>query len=101
MLPKVVTQGLCRRGVDVLTAQEANMLGASDYDHIVFAKKNKRVIFTQDVDFIRLHKINISHRGIIYAPQQITVGRAVRGLMMICDLVSLDEMRGRVEFLDR
>ncbi len=98
-VPKAVTQGLRRREVDVLTPQEASMLGASDEDQTIFAEKNKRVIFTQDVDFLRLHKTNFSHYGIIFAPQQTTIGHMVRGLMLIYDLVSSNEMRGRVEYL--
>jgi len=75
------------------------MLGVSDYDHIVFARKNRRVIFTQDVDFIRLHKTNISHCGIVYAPQQTETGCIVRGLMLIYDIISLSEMQGKLEYL--
>ena len=50
-IPKAVTEGLCRRGVDVLSAQEAGMLGANDYDQLSLANKEGRVIFTKDADF--------------------------------------------------
>ena len=48
-IPRAVTGGLLRRGVDVLTAQEANMLEASDHDHLELASKKNRIIFTQSV----------------------------------------------------
>ncbi len=54
-IPKAVTEGLRRRGVDVLSAQEAGMSGANDYDQLSLAKKEGRVIFTKDADFLRLH----------------------------------------------
>lgn len=44
---KAVVKGLRERGVDILTVAEANMLGASDLENIVLAKKECRVIFTQ------------------------------------------------------
>ena len=98
-IPKAVTEGLRRRGVNVLSAQEAGMLGANDYDLLSLANKEGRVIFTKDADFLRLHKAGISHRGIIYSSKQSLVGYTVRVLMMIYDLVTLEEMVGRVEFI--
>ena len=98
-IPKAVTEGLRRRGIDVLSVQEAGMLGANDYDQLSFANKEGRVIFTKDADFLRLHKAGISHQGIIYSSKQSPVGYTVRVLMMIYDLVTLEEMAGRVEFI--
>ncbi len=45
--PAVAT-GLRRRDVDVLTTQEADMLGASDEEHLALATSQNRVVFTQD-----------------------------------------------------
>ena len=58
-IPKAVTEGLRRRGVNVLSAQEAGMLGANDYDLLSLANKEGRVIFTKDADFLRLHKAGV------------------------------------------
>ena len=58
-IPRAVTGGLLRRGVDVLTAQDVNMLTESDRDHLKLATKENRVIFTQDVDFLRLHQAGV------------------------------------------
>lgn len=54
-VPSAIVKGLRLRGVDVVSAKEAGKLGATDEDHIAFAMEKKRVIFTQDVDFLRLH----------------------------------------------
>lgn len=50
-----VADGLRRRGVDVWTAQQANMLGAADKEHLELARQERRVVFTQDDDFLKLH----------------------------------------------
>jgi len=71
------------RGVDVLTVTEAALLGATDEVHLQFAKEQRRVIFTQDDDFLRLHSQGIEHVGIVYAPQQTPIGTIVSGLMSI------------------
>jgi hypothetical protein len=98
-VPRAVTEGLRRRGVDVLTAQEAKLVGATDEEHLAFAVREGRVIFTQDADFLRMHAAAWPHRGIVYASQQTSIGALVRGLMLIHDLMSPDEMAGHIEFL--
>lgn len=45
-IPAAVSDGLRRRGVDVLTAQQADMLGASDEEHLTLAMRERRTIFT-------------------------------------------------------
>ena len=50
-VPSSVVKGLEIRGVEVLTTKDSGMLGESDENQIAFAKKEKRVIFTQDEDF--------------------------------------------------
>lgn len=75
------------------------MLGASDDQHLALAAREGRTIFTQDADFIRLHAAHHPHRGIVYAPQQTPAGSIVRGLMLIYDVLSAEEMIGHVEFL--
>jgi hypothetical protein len=98
-VPRAVTEGLRRRGVDVLTAQEARRLEDDDQDQLAFATAEGRVLFSQDADFLRLHAEGRSHCGIAYAPQQTAIGVMVRGLMLIYDLLTPDEMRNQVEFL--
>ena len=94
-----IAAGLRRRGIDVLTTQEAEMLGASDEAHIQFALNENRVIFTQDDDFLRLHTRGSEHAGIAYIRQQTPVGYIVRGLVLIHQLLSTEEMKRQVEFL--
>jgi hypothetical protein len=98
-VPKAVVEGLRRRGIDVLSTQEAEMLGSSDEDQLALATSQGRVIFTQDDDSLRLHAKGTNHSGIVYAPQQRSIGDVVRGLMLICQVLDADEMEDHVEFL--
>ena len=50
---KAIAIGLRLRGADILTVQEAQLLGASDGDHLAYVLAQGRVIFTQDDDFLR------------------------------------------------
>lgn len=75
------------------------MLGASDEEQLSFAREQRRVIFTQDEDFLRLHASERQHAGIIYAPQQTAIGDMIRGLMLVFEVLEPDEMQGHVEFL--
>ena len=43
-IAEAVAKGLRRRGVDVLTLTEAEMLGASDEEHFAFAREEGRAV---------------------------------------------------------
>ena len=98
-VPVAVVEGLRRRGIDVLSTQEAGMLGASDEQQLDLASSQGRVIFTQDDDFLRLHVQGVSHSGIVYTHQQTPIGEIIRGLMLVCQVLEASEMQGHVEFL--
>jgi len=98
-VPSAVTVGLRLRDIDTVTAQEANMLEAYDEDHLALATNQGRVIFTQDVDFLRLHAAGISHAGIVYVHQQTPIGYIVRGLVLIYQVLEPKDMQNHVEFL--
>src|SRR6266404_1973222 len=98
-VPSAVTLGLRRRGVDIVTAQEAELLGAKDVTHLQYASENSRVVFSQDADFLVLHKQGIAHAGIAYAPQQTPIGDLVRMLALVHEVIEAEEIVGRVEFI--
>jgi hypothetical protein len=98
-VPSAVTVGLQRRGVDVLTAQKAEMCPAPDYQHLDLALKESRVTFTQDADFLRMHAAGVEHSGMVYAPQGTPVGEIIRGLMLIYEVLDPSEMMNHVEFI--
>jgi hypothetical protein len=98
-VPKAVTEGLRRRGVDVVTVQELGLQAADDKRHLERAAAEGRVVFTQDADFLRLHAVGVFHRGIVYASQQTPVPHILRSLMLIHDVLTSDDMIRHVEFL--
>jgi predicted nuclease of predicted toxin-antitoxin system len=98
-VPSAVTKGLRRRGVDVLTARERNLLTASDETQLTVTTCEGRVIFTQDADFLRLHAQGNSHAGIVYAHQTTPIGVIVRGLMLIYQVLDPKDMQDHVEFI--
>ena len=61
---KAVIRGLRQRGVDVLSVVDADKLGAKDHEHLQFALAERRVIFTQDDDFLQLSAKGHTHAGI-------------------------------------
>ncbi len=94
-----ISNALQKRGVDVLTAQEAGMLGAPDEDHLQLAISQQRVILTQDTDFLRMHKSGIRHLGIVYAHQSTSIGRMIQGMLLISQAMTEEEMKNHVEYL--
>lgn len=94
-----IAAGLRRRGIDVLTTQEAGMLSASDEQLLELATREGRIIFTQDEDFLRLHKVVAHHSGIAYARQHTPIGSIIRSLILIYSILSAEEMQNRVEYL--
>ncbi len=98
-VPPAVSNGLRLRGVDVLTTQDAGLLGNSDKILLDYAFGLERVIFSYYEDFLILHQQGVPHAGIAYAAQQTPIGDLVRGLLLIHDVLSAEDIHGRVEFL--
>jgi predicted nuclease of predicted toxin-antitoxin system len=66
--PRIVSELLRTMGHDVLTVQEAgnDNLGIPDEDVLDFAIRDNRAVVTLNRrDFIRLHRANFKHFGII------------------------------------
>jgi len=98
-VPHTVAEALRRRGIDVLTAGEAGLLGMSDTEHLARALAAGRVFVTHDSDFLRLHQQH-PHAGIAYCAQGTrTIGQLVTGLVLIHELLTPAEMANQVEFL--
>ena len=99
-IPVSIAAGLRRRGIDVTTSVESGLLGADDAAQLSFAASSGRVLVTHDADFLGLHADGITHAGIAYCQQgTVRIGEMLRYLVLIYDLLSPDEMAGRVEFL--
>ena len=88
-----------RRGVEAFSARDIGRLGLTDEEQIEVAAKKQAVIFTHDVDFLRV-AIQKQHQGIIYVHQQkLSLGECIKRLKAIAETKSPDEMRNRIIFL--
>ena len=93
------------RGVDVLTALDADLLGASDEDHLQFASQVERVLYTFNVsDFCVLHAhwltASRNHFGIVVARQkQFSIGEQMRRLLRLIAAETAESMQRQIEFL--
>jgi predicted nuclease of predicted toxin-antitoxin system len=103
-VPSAITEGLRRRGVDVLTVQEDGRDGLPDPKVLDRAAELGRFVFTQDQDFLAIGAARLAagqhFSGIVFAHQmEISVRRCIDELEIISILGSLTEMENRIEFL--
>jgi len=94
-----IVEGLRRRGVEAFSAKDVGKLGLADEQQIEVANRNRAVILTHDVDFLRTASQR-EHPGIVFVHQQkLTVGECVRRIKVIVETGSFSEMRNRIVFL--
>jgi len=103
-VPLVITETLRRRGVNVLRAQEDKAERMEDSALLDRASALKRVLFTQDDDFLvecaKRQANLIPFFGLIYAHQmKITIGQCVRDLNLIANVYDPSDIENRVEYL--
>ena len=100
---RALIAGLRARNVDVLTAQEAGRIGASDETQLAFAASEQRTIFTFNTrDFVQLHREWLEkgheHSGIVVS-DQLQVGLVLRRFLKLLDARNSVDMRNWLEFL--
>jgi predicted nuclease of predicted toxin-antitoxin system len=103
-IKRQITEGLRRRGVDVLTAQEDNSSTLSDKELLDRAKILGRVLVTEDVDLIkeadRRLKNNEFLLGLIYLPQsKISIGRCIEELELLAKILEPEDFYNQIIFL--
>ena len=99
-----IIRGLRRQRADVVTVVEAGMTGKPDSEQLTRATVDGRVLLTSDQDFLDLHRRWMregkAHAGIIYYSQfQVSVGACIRGVKLVLDLLSHEEMKNQLEFI--
>lgn len=94
-----MAKGLRHRGVEVLTVNEAEMLGARDEEHLEFARTEECIIVSHDDDFLRLVAEGHSHSGLVYVPRERSIGEMIRRLRRLADVFAEEGTTDRVEFL--
>ncbi len=98
-VPGPVARGLRRRGVDVLTAQEAGRSGLADQEQLDFARREARTLVTFDSDFLSLTR-GVRHSGIAFcAASKYSIGELIYVLLVLSEMLGPEEMENHVEFL--
>jgi len=106
-VPRPITRGLRRRGVDVVTAQEDGMRRASDPDLLRRARELGRMIFSQDEDMlVEAAKCQQAGPGkepcatVIFARQlDLSIGRCISDLEALAKAALEEDGTGQVIFL--
>lgn len=103
-VPQAIADGLALRAIDVLTVRGDGRSHADDPSLLARATELNRVLFSQDDDLLAIAR-QWQARGrafsaLIYAHQlSVTIGQAVRDLLLIASVLDPAEMRNRIEFL--
>jgi hypothetical protein len=100
----VVTKGLRRRGVDVLTAAEDHSNRLADPDLLTRATQLDRILFTQDEDLLAIAsaRMEAQHEfaGVIYVEQgRLSDRDIIESLAMIAGASDARESINRVVYL--
>jgi predicted nuclease of predicted toxin-antitoxin system len=95
-----VAKALRRRGIDVTTTQEMNLLGQPDEVQFDFVCRQKRVIVTHDTDFFSLAIQSKDHCGIAFCQKGTrSIGEIIRSLILIYEVFTVEDMKSVVEYL--
>ncbi len=95
-----IARALRRHGIDVSTTVEAGLRTATDLTQLAYAQREGRVLVTHDADFLRLAAQGLGHPGIAYCHKSArSVGEIIRSLILIHEVLTPDEIAGRVQYL--
>ena len=95
-----IAAALRRDGVDVTTTVEAGLRTRSDQAQLDFARSERRVIVTDDTDFLRIAAIAADHPGILFCRRRThSLGDIIRFVLLVHEVYTAEEMVGRVEYL--
>ena len=103
-VPRVITNGLRLRGIDVVTAQEDNASEMEDPALLDRAGQLGRVLFTQDDDLLteatRRQREGVPFYGVVYAHQlRISIGTCIHDLEVVAKAGEPIDLMNRVQFL--
>jgi hypothetical protein len=100
-VPAAITEGLRKRDVDVLTAEEDGRSELDDETLLARATQLARIFFSRDRDLLAIAanwlREGRGFSGLVYAHQlQISIGKAVADLEIIAKTADLTDMENIV-----
>ena len=95
-----IARALRRYGIDVTTTPEVGLRGQNDSAQLTYIRLERRVIITHDADFLRFANRNKEHPGVVYCDRSArSIGEIIRNLILIYEVLSPEDMSGRVQFV--
>ncbi len=99
-MPVAISTQLIRRGIDVVTVRDLDLLGDTDINHLRRATNMSRVLCTHDTDYVDLAGQGTHHAGIILGQQhRHTIGDWVHFLTLVSAVYEPEEMVDRIEYV--
>jgi len=103
-VPKAITDGVKRCGIDVATAQQMDAGMKNDDELLALSVTQGRLLFTQDADSLeiayRWQNQDFLFPGIIFCRQlNCSIGRTVEELELLCKCAAPLELESRITFL--
>ena len=103
-VPRPITGGLRRRGVDVLTVQEDGAARASDPELLRRARELGRILFSQDEDLIveaiKCQRVGEPFATVVFARQlDLSIGRCLADLEALAKAALPEDAQGQIIFL--
>jgi len=98
-----IVENLRTRGFDVLSAREADALGRTDDEQMLYAVSQRRAVVTHNrVDFEKQHvkflESGMSHYGVIIAKRR-KDHEVVARLLSLLDEVTAEEMKNQLRYI--
>lgn len=95
-----IARALRRYGIDATTTVEAGLRTKSDEELFSYVQRERRVVITHDVDFLRFAAEASNHPGIAYCQKTArSMGEIIRSLILIYEVLTDEDMAGHVEYL--
>ena len=90
--------------VDVRTVTDVGVGARSDAEVLALAAAQERLLVSQDVNTMTAEHsefVRAGNRsaGIVFVPRDISIGDAVRDLVLICEASTAEEWVNRIDFL--
>jgi hypothetical protein len=103
-VPAAITEGLRRRGIDVITSQEDGTRRSDDERLLQRASDLDRILVSQDEDLLaiasRWQASSLKFTGLVFAPQEgASLGRYIDDLELIGRCCEASEVASRVSYL--
>lgn len=103
-IPLAITEGLRRRRIDVLTAQQDGADRLDDDLLLQRATMLDRALFSQDEDLLAIAAVyqakNVDFAGLVFAHQLGPgIGEIVEDLELLCTCTEAQELHNRIIFL--